>query len=509
MAGFLGKLLFSSTSRSRREELGNEKRERLRALTREIQANRFSRFYKPRMEEAGPAMGKYFFDIYKNIVRARNLLRNDSDLDRLRQITVETYMGMACLDARQRLSADYVTKRVKERPLSEVSSLLDEDFRIFAADFDASFCRKVDHCYGQILSIIEVVNFDYLFLLRKFNPAISEWDSCGGSMGPVWGRLLLGSIVNFLEASFFIQAEPGWTLPLHILKVYKSGADVFIEEEWEYLLNCLRDLRRSSILELIVRHINREPGWEFRPRLRIERVAAGYLEERRQEIDRAMAKAAELHRQRQTAALTRELFGDYSEQRLQHYTDKAGEIFRRKGQKGFVYAKQLNYLKIFIDDFFMRDIRSMCELLLFRGIWQGAERSDGMYHVFNTLSDVGARLTALDRSVGENMDKMRIIFAKAERDKSQMGYLTFMFQRINTEARSILENSAEALGILGEQFKQIIADKEGGRIITNYRELKRERDTDLTPHLVLCHKRINAYLYIQQFIVLTHDPVSA
>jgi hypothetical protein len=403
-------------------------------------------------------------------------------------------------------------------PITEVSHLLKADLTILAEAFDPDFIARVDMCYNQILSIIQLADFDFFLFLRKFDPAIPERNfNTVPRFRPVRGGLLVEEIKDFLEVICPIETELNWTLPLQILKVYKNGMEVVTESEWSKLLASLRELRRTSILELLVRHISVDPGWEFKTHISLEHIAASYLQDRRQEVDSALTGFLYSQKQNQVAALAKELFGDAGIQRLQYYTEKDGAVLTARGLEGFVHAKSLNYLKVFLMDFFEPDIQELCELLLIRGLWSSAEQSKEMSDNFYVLIDNAKRLLALEHSLSESGDegsRLRLALAKSGRNQSQLRSIGFILQKVNAEAWDLLSGTAEALILLGKHLKEILVDvKNEGGLILNYRELQRDRTPPLTQHIVLTYKRIYLYLQIQQLLTgadtLTSGPLTA
>jgi hypothetical protein len=490
----------------------------LKQLAKDLAANHFARFYKPRLMEVQPAAGKFFYDLYKALSHAQVFLQNASKSAQLKQITVETFLDMKHLDARQRLNAEYVERRAKTMSIIEVSHLLKEDLNLLSEAFDADFTSKVDRCYNQILSLVHLAGFDYFLFLRKFDPNLLERNfNLTPQFRPVRGPMVVEEIKDFLEIFYPFDTGMDWTLPLRILKVYKNGLDVVTAAEWSKLLNNLRELRRSSVLELLIRHIGQDPGWEFKPRLTMEHIAAAYLEDRRREVDQALTGFLSSQRQNQVSSLARELFGDPDTKWLQCYTEKDSETLVALGLEGFVHAQGLNYFKGFLVNFFEPDIRNLCETLLVRGLWSSMDRSKEMSDTFHNLLDITGRLSTLEQSLSENGEdgaRLRTALVKPGRNRGHLRNLEFTIQRINRDVRDLLNASAEALIQLGGHFKEILLDvKNEGNLIKNYRELQKDAGPSLSPHIILVYKRIYTYLQIQQLLFGTDDtsldPLSA
>jgi hypothetical protein len=485
------------------------KRRLIKRLGKDLAGSRFSRFYKPRLLEAQPAMGKYFWEIYKTLSHAQAFLQNAVKSAQLKQITVEFFLDMRRVDTRQRLNAAYVEEKAKTMPITEVSQFLKEDLAILADAFDKDFVSRVDACYNQILHLIHFVNFDYYLFLRKFSSSIPERNfNVVPHFKPVRGALILEDIKDFLEVSCPIDPDMDWTRPLQILKDYKNGIDVLTAEEWAKLTGALRELRLFSILELMVRHISQDPQWEFKTRITQEHIAEAYLEDLRREVDEALVGFLYAKKQSQVAALAGELFGDPAVRRLLYYTEKDGEALVARGLDGFVHAQGLNYLKAFLVDFFQGDIQDLCEFLLVQGLWSSIEQSKAVSELFHILTNNTDRLLSLEQSLsekGENGAKLRITLAKSFRNNVQLRNLERLLRQINDEAGDLLSGTAQALILLGKCFKEILrTNGREGALIVNFRELQlKESNPPLANRLVLAYKRIYDYLQIQQILITT------
>jgi hypothetical protein len=479
----------------------------LKKLAKDIHSGPGAQFYKPKSMEIQPALGKILYDLYKTLAHAQVFLQNAAASEQLKRIAVEAFLDMKFLDARQRLNAEYFMERAQTMPIAEISRLLREDLAMFSSAFNAAFIARADRCYNQILSLAQLAAFDYFFFLRKFDPGITERNfTTAPHFKPVQGRLLLSQLEDFLEAAFPVAAaaEADWPVVLRILKTYKNNLDVVKEDEWAQALKKLQDLQRSSILELMIRHISQDPRHEFKIPVSSEHVAEAYLEECRQEVEVAFSEFFYSQKQSQINVLARELFGDPDIKRLQYYTEKDNEAFVQRGLRGFAYTQSLNYLKIFLIDFFQQDMQNLCELLLIRGHWASMEESRKMSEAFNILLNNINSLLDLEQSLGENGEegaRIRSVLIKTVRNHSLVRQLNSILQRINDEAWGLLTSTAEALVSLGKQFKEILVDaKKEGVYILNFRELQKESEPPLTQHLIISYKRIYAYLQIQQLV---------
>ncbi|MDR1636918.1 MAG: DUF5312 domain-containing protein [Treponema sp.] len=482
------------------------KKKAMKQLAKELLGNRHSRFYRSKIGLVEPDMAVFFFEMYRAISHARVLLNNTAKSELLKELTIEAFLDIKFLDARQRLTAEYVKERAKTTPIAEVSRLLQEDFDILASGIDNELMGNVDRCYNQILALITFSAFDFFFFLRRFDPSLVENNfTARPRFGPVLGRLLVNQIKDFLEVFYAIDPELDWGPPLRVLKLYKNGVDVINPEEWNILASRLRELRRSNILELMIRHIEENPSWQFKPLISSEHIALNYLGTRENEVREAMNGFVRDQKLLQVRDLAQDVFGDPDVRRALYYTPQGSSSFVNRGLDGYTCAEGFNYIKAFLLDIFKKEIQSLCELLLIRGQWYSMDVSREMSESYHVLLDIAARISSFDDSLGENGEtgsRLQAMLAKSDRDKSQLRYLKTILNSINREALEFINSSAEALIVIGTTLKNALEDQKNGagELITNWRSLELIVETPLIKHLLVTHKRIFDFIRLIQLL---------
>ncbi|MDR3192338.1 MAG: DUF5312 domain-containing protein [Treponema sp.] len=478
----------------------------MKQLAKELSRNRYSRFYRPKTGLLEPAMASFFFEIYRTVFHAHGFLNNAAKSELLKELTIETFLDIKYLDARQRLTPEYVKEQAKSMPTTEVSRLLQEDFDLLASGISQELMNEVDCCYNQILALANFSVFDFFFFLKKFDPSLIENNfNIRPHFSPLPGWDLGGQIKDFLEVFYAIDTELDWGPPLRVLKLYKNGVDVINPEEWNTLVSHLRELRRSDILVLIIRHIEENPSWEFKPALSVKHIASNYLEAREKEVRKAMDGFIREQKLLQARDLAREVFGDPDIRRALHYTPQESSAFVNRGLDGYTCPEGFNYTMAFLLDIFKKEIQELCELLLIRGHWYSMESSQVMSENYHILIDAAARIGALDDSLGENGaagSRLQAMLAKSDRDKSQLRHIRAILKDVNGEAQELISTSAQALIVVGVTIKNVLEDQKSGagELIINWRELELMVEIPLTKCLNVTQQRITAFLRLLQVL---------
>jgi hypothetical protein len=486
------------------------KKRQLKHLAKELAGNKYSRFYRPKSEEADGSLGKFFYDVYRIIAPAQVFLQNAAKSAQLKQTTVEAFFDKNLQGIRDRLSPESIEERVKKVPIKELSKEIEQDLAALSAAFDSPRIETIDRCYNLILALTQFVGFDFFFLLKKFDPNITERNfSYQPKFAAVRGEYLSDDLKDFLEISFAVDPDQDWKNALRVLKIYKNGVDVAAPDQWNRLLLNLREVRKSNILELMIRHISKDPSWISQPKLPDEHIAGTYIEEKRTETKTIIGQIVNAKKNAQADTLAKALFGSAAMERTKYYTARGSEIYVKKNFDGFLFAAGLNYLKTFLLDHFKRDIRELCDLLLIRGQWTNVALSQQMSESFHRLMGLSDELIAFDETLsdnGENGSRLKAAIVKADRDKSQAKYVTLILASVNEKAQNMITAAAQSLIGVGRNLKNLIDDyqKPNRELVMNWKELEGASETPLGQRMTDVYKKI--YYFIQLMQILSKAP---
>jgi hypothetical protein len=479
----------------------------LRTVTKEINQNKYSKFYKIKTEMAEPSLGKFFYDIYKIISPAQVFMHNAVKSAQLKQLVIEAFMDKRLQDMVKRLAPEAIEERVKKTPPREISIQVKEDIAALTGSFDNTKINTVDRCYTLILSFVRFVTFNYLFLIQKFDPKVPERNfNYQPKFEHTKADLIANELKDFLEVCYNIDPDQDWKNVLRVLKSYMGDMDVVAVDQWNRLLLLLRDVRKSNILELIVRHIQKNPNWVPKPQLQEEHIVESYLEGKRLEAENCINGIINAKRNAQVAAIAKTVFGSAEVNRLKYYTEKGSEFYARKNFEGFLYPGALNYLKAFYMDFSKKDIKELCDLLLIRGQWTSNVLSQQMsegYHIFMSIADKVNTFDDTLSDTGEHGSRLKNAMLKADHNKSSAKYVRVILSTVNDEAKGLINTAAQSLIVIGKNLKGVIDDyqKSPHELIINWKELESVSEASLIQRLTVNYKRIYFFIQILQLLM--------
>jgi hypothetical protein len=460
----------------------------LKRTARALAANKYGKFFRIKSAEAAPDLAQFFYNVYKVISPAQTLLQNAAQSTQLKMHTVLSFLDSAQLDILDRLSLENIEKRAKETDANLLEREMRNEFEDFVRGFDAVRINEINECYNLIMIVYKFVVYDYFFFLRKFDPQLTEHSF---SKKPVFNALRGGAVVeelkDFLELTSGLNPDYDWSIPLQILGEYK-GTEAINQRLWHTMLVRIRDVVHSGIFELIIRFTEKNPFWTWESQVEKENIIGAYLEMIRGEIFNTFDHVVTAKRNALIEQRARAVFGNARVNRLKYYTEQGGEIYKNKNFSGFVHARALNYLIVFLIDI-KQEIQSLYELILIRGQWVSPALSFPLSESLRLLTFFPARIMDLDGMFSERGfygNKLKPAMMKYDRDKNLERSIARNLDSANGEALQVINDAIFNISVLDDGLKDLLEDyrKSSGVIILNWQELDAFSETDLEDRIV-------------------------
>ena len=486
-------------------DLESGKKRLLKQTAKELNKNKYSKFYIVKGEEVTPAFAKFFYEIYKVVSPAQVFLQNAEKSAQLKQVVIESVMDKKLLDLQERISLEKINERAKTTGTKELAAQLKNELTSLIAGFDSARIKAVDDCYNLIMAFHTFISFDYYVRLRKFDSNLSERNfSYVPKFETIRAEYLVEDIKDFLEIAYAVDPDQDWKTALPVLKSYKGDMDVVDPAQWNKLMLLVRDVKRSRILELMARHISKDPFWESLPKLPDEHIIEDYLQKKKTDTETAIRKVLNDKRSAQIDQIAKAVFGTSEVERMKYYTDKTNELFFKKNLEGFTHVQGMNYLKAFLLDYFKKDVRELCDLFLIRGQWSSLILSQQMSEGFHTIMAISEQILTFDEALSEsgtNGSRLKAALLKSDRDKGQAKYIRIILKTANEEAQEMINNTAQSLIVIGKNFKAILEDyqKNPKELIMNWKELESSSEEPLAQRITNVYKKLYYFVQLMQF----------
>jgi hypothetical protein len=352
------------------------------------------------------------------------------------------------------------------------------------------------------------ITYDFYFLLKKFDGQLNERKLNGKpQFHPVKGQAVSDDIKDFLEMTGGLDTDQDWGAVLRALKSYR-GVDVVNPKLWHNLLLKIRNVKQSGILELMVRFITKDPDWGWKPRIPRENITDPYLEKIRLETFNCLTQITAARQNARIIECAGAVFEDIETEQLNYYTGENSEKYEKKNFTGFIFARGLNYLTLFLTDESPR-LQFISDLILIRGQWVSPGLFLPLSEAMHTISAIPEKIKGLDDSLSDTGTygaKLKSALMKVDgenRGKSQARYIRANLESLNNDAKRIITGAISNFSVLEDSVKNILEDYRRSipMIIMNWGELESFSEGSLDAQLSGMQKKLGNMLQLLRLIV--------
>lgn len=500
LGGFFSRL-FSFFSN--RNDPDWERKRLLRDIGKALKKTKY-KFYNPRTEQALPGLAKYFHEIYKVIGPAQVLLTPEEVSGIVKTAIIEKEFPDMILDLKTAFSEEGIRNRADTTDTKSLQKHLKDGLVTFISFFDNEKVKRINSTYNLLSIFMDFTNFDYFFMLKKFDSSLHERDFIyNPRFDSINGEYISEDLKEFLSLAYTLDRDSDWNRLFDLLRVYKN-MDIVGVNNWKKIQRSLDDIKRSKIFEMIIQHTDKDPFYKVQVFTPNENVVEEYINKIKTQVEVNLQKVLKEKRTRKIDDLLHNVFGTTAVIRLKHYSDKANMTFAKKMLGGYIYVAPLNYLKAFFLDYYKKDIRELVDLLLVRGKWTTNIMSQQLSEAFHRLMELSDELIKFDASLaddGERGSAIKNHLKRAERDKNSASILRKSLKDTNDTALHLIQESAQNLIVVGKNLKNLLEDfkKMPHELLVNWKEIATTTDNRIEKMITHVYKQIYYFIQLLQF----------
>ncbi|MGA2642534.1 MAG: DUF5312 family protein [Spirochaetia bacterium] len=475
----------------------------LRDITVELKRSR-ARFYNPVKLTVEPNLARFFWEIYKTVAAAQVLLKGAEVSSALKMALVDLSLNDEQALLRERLSEKSIEERAKRgMDAASLEAEVKRDVKNFLEGIDTDWMNDLDALFNRILVFLDLIGFDYFFLLKMFDPGLPERDfSYTPRFQAIEAANVIEELQDFLE--FLPNIDPGadWDRILTILKEHR-GMEIVARDALRRSLQLIRDVQRSGVMLLIVRHSLSNPAWKPMNRTHRERIVEPYLNKVKAEAETTAQKVAHDRRNEKMEELARAVFGSGTVAKLANYSEQSNPEYAQNMLGGFLHVSALNYLRAFLVEYLPKSIREVVDLLIIKGKWSNNQPSNQMSEAFHQLLAVSEKIGHFDTDLSEDGElgrRLKTIALRADKDRKALVQLRAALQQVNDEARTMISDSEQHFISIARVLKVAHEDigKSNPASLLNWKELRPASEKELRAVIAGAYKKIYNFVLLMQ-----------
>ena len=477
-----------------------EKKRLLKGIAKDLSHSKY-KFYKFSSDEALPQLGKFFYDIYKTIAPAQAMIQGIQNPNAIKNAVINYTLSENQHELASQLTEEAIIEQSQRVPLSQLTEEVKTNLSNFITDFDTDKIQAIDKLYTKVEAFKAFCEFDYFFLLKKFDSGLRERDfNYLPKFDIIRAEYISDDLQDFIEVAFGMPFTDDWTPVMKLFKNLK-GVEPVQAAAWNKLMIKLKNLRDSKVFEMIIQLITKNPIYKQPINVLNEQVFEPYLEKIKNQTTQTLKKIEQAKTNSKVEEILKNLFGSTSVSRLKNYSESANSNFIKRNINGYLHHQPLNYMKAFLIDYFKKEVREYTDLVLVRGKWVSSALSNQLSDTYHAILTVSDQINDFDNSLADDSEigiKLKNLLVRCERDKESARYIRTQLSDINDKALSILTMGAQQLVSFARELKNLIEDKEKTKpqLLINWKELEHYSEKPIRD------MGVNIYKMMYQFITL-------
>lgn len=482
-----------------------QKRKQLKMLAKELSKNKF-KFIKTAGDEALPLMAKFFYEIYKVVSSAQLILSNAQSSASLRMLVIDFSLNDTQRKISEHLTEESIKERGKTIPPQELANQIKNELSTYIREFDTEKATQIDTLSSNLSAFIAFANFDYHFLLKKFDSSLPERNFVSQPhFETIRAEYVADDLKDFISVAWALSVDADWEQVFKIIKEYKD-IDVIPLSAWNKLISRLRDIKNSQVLEKSIQYITKDIGYTAKYTPVNEHIIDAHIEKLKTQTEGLIKKIQQDTQTTKSNELLMQLFGTTSIARLKYYSDRGNEQFERKSISGFTQYQPLNYMKAFLIDYFKKDIRELADLVLIRGKWTEPTTANQMSNAYYTLLETSEKITAFDDSFADDSElgqKFKNLLGRVDRDREAGKIIRTQLKEANERASLLITAGSQNFIIFAKNLRILLEDKEKKHpeLLLNWTEVDKQAERPVKELGVDVYKKIYIFITLMQLFV--------
>ncbi|MDX9800723.1 MAG: DUF5312 family protein [Spirochaetia bacterium] len=475
-----------------------KKRKLLKDIQKILKKHKF-KFINVKVEEAQPALAKFYYQMYRVIAIPSSLLLDQEKSPALKYLFIDSVLSEKQKTLISRLHKDSVEKRLVEGDGSVVEQIKKELAFLLKSISDEQK-EDIVRIYRQYLVFLKLIKFDYYFFLRKFDSGFAEMDfKYKPAFQPINCDYIVDDLIDSSSIFPLLLRYDSWKEVFEVLKVFK-GQDVLSRDDWNKLLKVISSINNSEVITYIIKLITRDPFYTPSTEEKVDDIVEEYFGKLKTSVAMTIQKVANEKKNNRKEAVLNQIFGTTAISRMKNYTEASNSVFRGKMLGGYLYIDIMNYMKAFMLDYVKKDLMRIINFLVVKAEWKTNIFSKELSDALEELIAVSDRILEFDQSLAADEDvgaKMNTFLKRMTSDPRYKGEIKKLLHDINSKVIVIAQDAHRNLVKIAQKLAEILPDfteppKMG--IIINPAFVKSAYGNDIEADIKTIYKQIYHFL---------------
>ncbi|MBN2546695.1 MAG: hypothetical protein JXB50_12915 [Spirochaetes bacterium] len=486
------------------------KLKKLKEINKQVRSYR-NKFYNYKKEQILPQLPRKFYELYRLTQHLNRHFDINVHKKSIKLILFDIFSESSQNNLKDELEFEPIKRLIKNTPnTKEAIEIIKNKLAEYIKSFSSESIRKIDYAYNCIADFSNITNYDWLFLLKKFDSEISDLNfSYNPDFEIIEGKYILEDIITLNDYLVTIDFNKDLRYVYDYLK--SSAQDDNIVNIMKKAIQICKELKKDDHLTKIIQLIYKDPYFTPKQFQSNAKIVHDYIQNFQREVKSAVDSTLKEIKREKIESLLLNIFHKTVIIRLKYYTGRLNDLLVKKGLFGFQYIDPMNYLKAFILDYCKGEIKSRIDALLILGTWSTNTASSSysqLLEQFNRISDTILEFDnscSEDESYGRSLKKLSM---SMKHDNVALNTLKKVVIKIDSEALEILLDSIKVLSHMANKIKELLDDykSKNPKIIINFTKIKWNFPEDPSEAFSALYTKIANFVALLKYFTKTVEP---
>ncbi len=507
---FIDKIVEFFTGFSNEERI---KIKKLKEINRQVRSFR-NKFYNYKKDQVMYQLPRKFYELYRLVQHLGRFFDINAHKKSIKMLLFDIFSESDQNKIREELEYEPVKKLIKNTPnTKDAIEIIKNKLNEYIKSFSPESIKKIDYAYNSIIDFSNITNYDWLFLLKKFDSEINDLNfSYSPDFEAIEGKYILEDIITLNDYLTTIDFNKDWRYIFDYLKA--TAQDDNIINIMKKAIQLCKELKKDDHLTKIIQLIYKDPFFTPKQFHSDAKIVHDYIQNFQREVKASVDSTLKEIKKDKIEGLLLNIFHKTVIIRLKHYTTRLNEMLIKKGLYGFQYIDPMNYLKAFILDYCKGDIKSKIDALLILGTWSTNTASSSYSSLldhFNKISDMIMEFDnncSEDESYGKSIKKLSM---STKHDSTALNTLKRVVIKIDSEALEIIMESIKVLTQTANKLKELIDDykSKNPKIIIDFNKIKWNFTEEPGDAFVTLYNKLVNFVALLRYFAKTTEPPKA
>lgn len=477
-------------------------RKELRQISKVLKKSRF-KFYDPRLNELSLQFANFIYQLYRFFGPLQQVLSRYAQSDAMKYCIVERGLPKEVLDLRASFNEEAIRQIAASDDTKLLAQKFQQEFSFFKKLIAKAGIKKINLNYNAFQLFLQLVNFDYYYVLKKFDPKIPDLDFVyKPRFAPLIGVKLIEELKDFVVLLQIYDPLLNWDEILLAINEFR-GAEVISLNLWKKVKKSLDEVKKSCVIEMIIAVVSGDPNYSTKYKNEIENIVATYVEKIGKELQEALRKVVSEKKNRNVNEYVRKIFDNKPPVvRLKNYSEKMNKQVVEVATKSFVFLQPANYMLAFFVDYLQKDFRDLINQYVIVGKWISPLNSQHMSDSFNRLLELHGELSEFDKSLGDEYRRGQSIRTYIRSSDSRNAVIMDrIVDEINLDAKNLLVDIAQNMVRLAKVLRSLIEDFGQKAVLSNWKEVENSYKGELQKDTQVTYKKIYEMIQLLQIFL--------